>query len=51
MMKTPPDEVAARIVEGVQAGETIIWPDPTSAGAGGAYLKDPMALEEMLAAI
>jgi short-subunit dehydrogenase len=50
-MKTSPDEVAARIVEGVQSGETIIWPDPISAGAGGAYLENPIALEEMLAAI
>jgi NAD(P)-dependent dehydrogenase (short-subunit alcohol dehydrogenase family) len=50
MMKTPADEVAARIVAGVQADETIIWPDPTSAGAGGAYLENPIALEEMLAA-
>jgi NAD(P)-dependent dehydrogenase (short-subunit alcohol dehydrogenase family) len=50
MMKTSPIEVAKRIVEGVQAGETIIWPDPTSAGAGGAYLENPIALEEMFAA-
>ncbi len=50
MMKTSPDEVAARIVEGVQAGESIIWPDPISAGGGGAYLENPVALEEMLAA-
>jgi len=49
-MKTPPDEVAARIIEGVEADETIIWPDPTSAGAGSAYLNDPIALEAMLAA-
>jgi NAD(P)-dependent dehydrogenase (short-subunit alcohol dehydrogenase family) len=50
MMKTSPDEVATRIVEGVQAGESIIWPDPVSAGGGGAYLGNPIALEEMLAA-
>jgi NAD(P)-dependent dehydrogenase (short-subunit alcohol dehydrogenase family) len=51
MMKTSPDEVATRIVEGVQTGETIIWPDPISAGAGGAYLANPIALEEILAEI
>jgi NAD(P)-dependent dehydrogenase (short-subunit alcohol dehydrogenase family) len=50
MMKTHPDEVAARIIEGVQAGETVIWPDPTSTEAGCAYLENPIALEEMLAA-
>lgn len=50
MLKTPADDVAVRIVEGVQAGEAIIWPDPISTGAGGAYLENPIALEEMLAA-
>jgi NAD(P)-dependent dehydrogenase (short-subunit alcohol dehydrogenase family) len=50
MMKTPPDEVAVRIVEGIQADETIVWPDPISAGGGVAYLENPIALEEMLAA-
>lgn len=51
MMKTSPAEVAARIVEGVQAGETVIWPDPVSAGAGGVYVEDPIGLEELLAGI
>jgi NAD(P)-dependent dehydrogenase (short-subunit alcohol dehydrogenase family) len=51
MMKTSPEEVAARIVEGIRANEAIIWPDPISSGAGGAYLENPIALEEMLAAI
>ena len=51
MPKTPPAEVAARVVAGLGAGETIIWPDPVSAGAGQAYLENPLALEAMLGAI
>lgn len=47
---TPPAEVAARIIDGVEAGESVIWPDPVSEGAGGAYLENPIALEEMFAA-
>lgn len=49
MIKAPADEVAAKIIDGVQAGETILWPDPMSTGAGAAYLENPVALEEMLA--
>jgi NAD(P)-dependent dehydrogenase (short-subunit alcohol dehydrogenase family) len=48
--KTAPEHVAARIIEGIEAGETVIWPDPVSAGAGTTYLGNPIALEAMLAA-
>lgn len=48
--KADPALVARRIVAGVQAGEHIIWPDDTSAGAGAVYLGDPLRLEQMLTA-
>ncbi len=51
MMKTAPAEVAARIIECIQSGESVVWPDVVSAGAGQAYLNNPIALEEMLGAI
>ncbi|HTT90081.1 MAG TPA: hypothetical protein VMF65_11060 [Acidimicrobiales bacterium] len=41
--------MAARIVKGVEADETIIWPDPTFTGAGAAYVGNPISLGEMLA--
>jgi NAD(P)-dependent dehydrogenase (short-subunit alcohol dehydrogenase family) len=47
--KARPNEVAAGIVAGVEAGETVIWPDDVSAGAGAVYLVDPLRLEELLA--
>ena len=51
VIKASPEEVAVRIVEGVdvEADETIIWPGPVSAGAGGAYLGNPIFLGEMSA--
>jgi len=47
--KADPRVVAARIVAGIDAGETMIWPDDASAGAGSVYLDDPVRLEQMLA--
>ncbi|MCK9895953.1 SDR family NAD(P)-dependent oxidoreductase [Frankia sp. AgB32] len=47
--KAAPEVVAARIVAGVAAGQTVIWPDDASAGAGSVYLGDPTGLERMLA--
>jgi NAD(P)-dependent dehydrogenase (short-subunit alcohol dehydrogenase family) len=47
--KAAPEEVARRIVAGIVAGETVVWPDDASAGAGAAYLENPLALEKMLA--
>ncbi|WP_322754768.1 hypothetical protein [Frankia sp. Cas3] len=47
--KAAPEIVAERIVAGVVAGQTVIWPDDASAGAGSVYLSDPVGLERMLA--
>jgi NAD(P)-dependent dehydrogenase (short-subunit alcohol dehydrogenase family) len=47
--KADPAHVAARIVRGIGAGETVIWPDDASAGAGSVYLGDPVKLELLLA--
>jgi short-subunit dehydrogenase len=49
MPKTPPEEVAAQILDGVQSGKNVIWPDPVSESAGGTYLENPIVFEEMLA--
>ncbi len=47
--KADPGVVAARIVAGVEAADTVIWPDDASAGAGSVYLSDPVRLELLLA--
>lgn len=47
--KAAPDVVAARIVAGLTAGDTVIWPDDASAGAGSLYLTDPVGFERVLA--
>ncbi|TDU88027.1 short-subunit dehydrogenase [Kribbella voronezhensis] len=47
--KAAPEEVARRIVAGIAAGDTVIWPDDASAGAGKVYLGDPLQLERLLA--
>ena len=47
--KADPAVVARRIVQGLVAEETIVFPDDASAGAGSVYLSDPLALERMLA--
>ncbi|MCK9926583.1 SDR family NAD(P)-dependent oxidoreductase [Frankia sp. Mgl5] len=47
--KAAPEVVAERIVAGVVAGQTVIWPDDASAGASSVYLGDPMGLERVLA--
>ena len=46
--KAPPEVVAARIVTALAAGETVVFPDDASAGAGSVYLSDPAKLEQML---
>ncbi|WP_045877270.1 hypothetical protein [Pseudofrankia sp. DC12] len=48
--KAAPETVAERIVAGLIAGQTVIWPDDASAGAGSLYLADPLGLERTLAA-
>jgi NAD(P)-dependent dehydrogenase (short-subunit alcohol dehydrogenase family) len=46
--KAAPEVVAQRIVAGLAAGETVVFPDDVSAGAGSVYLSDPLKLEQML---
>lgn len=41
----PPGDVAARILDAVERGETLVFPDPTSAAIGQAYASAPWALE------
>jgi hypothetical protein len=41
--------VAERIVAGLAAGQTIVFPDDTSASAGSVYLSAPLKLEHLLA--
>jgi NAD(P)-dependent dehydrogenase (short-subunit alcohol dehydrogenase family) len=48
--KAAPEVVAQRIVAGLAAGETVVFPDDVSAGAGPVYLSDPLKLEQMLTA-
>ena len=48
--KASPEVVAQRIVAGLAAGETVVFPDDVSAGAGSVYLSDPLKLEQMLTA-
>lgn len=50
MQKAAPEVVAQRIVAGLAAGETVVFPDDVSAGAGSVYLSDPLKLEQMLTA-
>jgi hypothetical protein len=47
--KAPPEIVAERIIAGLAAGQTMVFPDDASAGAGSVYLSDPQQLERMLA--
>ena len=47
--KAAPEVVAARIVEGIATGQSVVWPDDTAAGGGSVYLSDPLKLEHMLA--
>lgn len=48
-VKAAPAVVAARVVAAIAAGETVVWPDDVSAGAGKIYLGDPLQLEQLLA--
>jgi len=47
--KAPPEVVAERVIASLAAGETLVFPDDNSAGAGSVYLSDPVKLEQMLA--
>lgn len=50
-VKTPPDEVAARILDALEAGEEDIFPDPFSTSFGKQFLASPKAAEQQLAAL
>jgi hypothetical protein len=41
--------VAARIIAGLAADRTMVFPDDASAGSGSVYLSDPLQLEQTLA--
>ena len=45
--KADPTEVARRVPAAVAAGETVVFPDDMSAGAGALYVTDPVGLERM----
>lgn len=47
--KAAPEVVAERIVAAIAAGETVVWPDDASAGAGRVYVGNPVQLEQLLA--
>lgn len=47
--KAPLVAVAERIIASLAAGQTIVFPDDASAGAGSVYLSDPVKLEHLLA--
>jgi NAD(P)-dependent dehydrogenase (short-subunit alcohol dehydrogenase family) len=47
--KAPPEIVARRIVSAVAGGQTLMFPDDASAGAGSVHLADPVKLEALLA--
>jgi NAD(P)-dependent dehydrogenase (short-subunit alcohol dehydrogenase family) len=46
--KAPPGLVAERIVAALGAGESVVFPDDASAGAGAVYLHAPLKLEQLL---
>lgn len=49
MDKTPAEDVARAILEGLAAGTEDIFPDPMARQIGETYLKNPKALEEQVA--
>ena len=47
-IKSAPEDVAAGILDGINAGQTTISPDQASAQAGEVWRHDPQQLETML---
>jgi NAD(P)-dependent dehydrogenase (short-subunit alcohol dehydrogenase family) len=47
--KTPPAEVAARLLDGLAAGEEDIFPDPNAAAMAAVWRNDPKGVERALA--
>lgn len=50
MEKATPESTAEKIVAGLLAGDSYIFPDPVSAEWGALWLRDPLALERQFAA-
>jgi NAD(P)-dependent dehydrogenase (short-subunit alcohol dehydrogenase family) len=48
-VKAAPEAVAARILDGVAAGQEVIYPDDAAARAGEVYRRAPLELEALLA--
>jgi NAD(P)-dependent dehydrogenase (short-subunit alcohol dehydrogenase family) len=51
MPKTSPDEVAHAILDGVEAGDEDIFPDPMAQNAFKTWREDPKALERQMGSI
>jgi NAD(P)-dependent dehydrogenase (short-subunit alcohol dehydrogenase family) len=49
--KTPPEDVANRVLEGVEAGTEDIFPDPFAVAFGEQFHSSPKSVERQLAAI
>ncbi len=49
MDKDSPEKVANKIIEGLESGNSYIFPDVMSEQAGAGYMASPMALEEQFA--
>jgi hypothetical protein len=47
--KTPPGAAAEAILDGLEAGQEEIFPDPTARELGELFLRDPKALEQQFA--
>jgi len=50
-VKTPPGDVAEAILDGVEAGEDDIFPDPFAAAVGKQFYDSPKAVERQMAAL
>jgi len=48
--KTPPAVAARAILDGIEAGQEEIFPDPFAQQLGGLFLRSPKALEQQIAA-
>jgi len=50
MAKTSPSAAANAILDGIEAGQEDIFPDPMAKQAGALFMRDPKALEQQFAA-
>jgi NAD(P)-dependent dehydrogenase (short-subunit alcohol dehydrogenase family) len=49
--KTPPEDVATKVLDGVEAGEEDIFPDPFAAAFGQEFHNSPKSTERQMAAM